>query len=203
MKDLIISSFLMKNDLFDETLVLINCMLRDIIFTITMINIDVIEYAFVDESIVQSLCDALKIEFVQLMKKRLIKAYDDRKDQVITYVIYFKMIIQKHIENLIFMLIIKLKQQILILDKSWMRKHEVNYHEKTDIIKFIFEFCTHSKKIEMNKEKNISFEKKSFSNQSDHVKLDILTKNSKTRKSLLRSSSKFFFEKKFTSIKND
>jgi hypothetical protein len=41
----------MKNDLVDETLVLINCVLRDKIFTITMINIDVIEYAFVDESI--------------------------------------------------------------------------------------------------------------------------------------------------------
>jgi hypothetical protein len=37
-----------------------------------MINIDVIEYAFVDESIAQSLCDILKIESVQLMKKRLI-----------------------------------------------------------------------------------------------------------------------------------
>jgi hypothetical protein len=50
-KDLIISSFLMKNDLFDETFVLINCVLRNKIFTITMINIDVTEYAFVDVSV--------------------------------------------------------------------------------------------------------------------------------------------------------
>jgi hypothetical protein len=34
-----------------------------------MINIDVIEYAFVDESIAQALCEALKIESVQLIKK--------------------------------------------------------------------------------------------------------------------------------------
>jgi hypothetical protein len=40
----------MKND-FDETFVLINYMLKNKIFTITMINIDVIEYAFVDESV--------------------------------------------------------------------------------------------------------------------------------------------------------
>jgi hypothetical protein len=169
-KDLIISSFLMKNDLFDETSVLINCVLRDKIFIITMIDIDVIEYTFVDESIAQSLCDTLKIEFVQLMKKRLMRVYDERKDQVITHAIYSKMIIQRHIENLIFMLIIKLEQQILILDKSWMRKHDINYHEKTNIIEFSSEFCTHLKEIEtrtiktINKEKNISFEKKSFLN---------------------------------------
>jgi hypothetical protein len=58
-----------------------------------MIDIDVIEYAFVDESIAQSLCEVLKIESVQLIKKRLIKAYDERKDQIITHVIYSKMII--------------------------------------------------------------------------------------------------------------
>jgi prenyltransferase beta subunit len=90
------------------------------------------------------------------------------------------MIIQKHTESLIFMLIIKLRQQTLILDKSWMRKHDVNYHEKTNIIEFYSEFCTHSKKIKTtNKEKNIHFEKKSFLNQSDHSKFDDSIKNSR------------------------
>jgi hypothetical protein len=108
----------MKNDLFDETLVLINCVLKDKIFTIAMINIDVTEYAFVDESIAQALCEVLKIEFVQLIKKRLIRVYDERKNQIITHVIYSKMIIQRHTKSLIFMLIIKLRQQTLTLEKS-------------------------------------------------------------------------------------
>jgi prenyltransferase beta subunit len=61
-----------------------------------------------------------------------------------------------------------------------MRKHDVNYHEKTNIIEFYSEFCTHSKKIKTtNKEKNIHFEKKSFLNQSDHFKFDDSIKNSK------------------------
>jgi hypothetical protein len=90
------------------------------------------------------------------------------------------MIIQRHTENLIFMLIIKLRQQTLILNKSWMRKHDVNYHEKTNIIEFYFEFCTHSRRIKTtNKEKNIHFEKKSFLNQSNHFKFDDSIKNSK------------------------
>ncbi len=145
-----------------------------------MINIDVIEYAFIDESIAQSLCEILKIESDQLLKKRLIRAYDERKDQVIIHVIYSKMIIQRHIESFASMLIIKLDQQILILDKSWMRKHEISYHDKTNIIEFFSEFCTHSKKIETtNKEKNIHFEKKSFLNQSNYFKFDDSIKNSK------------------------
>jgi hypothetical protein len=91
------------------------------------------------------------------------------------------MIIQEHTKSLIFMLIIKLEQQVLILEKSWMRKYEISYHEKTNTIEFISEFCTHSKRIETdltNKEEKISFEKKSFSNQSNHVEFDTLTKNS-------------------------
>jgi hypothetical protein len=97
------------------------------------------------------------------------------------------MIIQEHTKNLIFMLIIRLEQQTLILEKSWMRKHEINYHEKTNIIKFFSEFCIHSKRIKTkttsssNKEKNISFEKKSFLNQSDHSKLDDSIKNSRKK----------------------
>jgi hypothetical protein len=83
-----------------------------------MININVIEYAFVNKSIAQSLCEILKIESVQLIKKRLIKIYDERKDQIIIHVIYSKTIIQRHIESLTSMLIIKLKQQTLILNKS-------------------------------------------------------------------------------------
>ncbi len=142
---------------------LINCVLKDKIFTIAMIDINVTEYAFIDETVAQSLCEILKIELVQLIKKRLIKAYDERKNQIITHVIYSKMTIQKHIESLTLMLIIKLRQQILILDKSWMRKHEVSYHEKTNIIEFSSEFCTHSRRIEMtDKEKKHSFREEIF-----------------------------------------
>ncbi len=109
----------------------------------------------------------------------MIRVYDEQKNQIITHVIYSKMIIQRHIESFIFMLIIKLRQQILILNKSWMRKHDVNYHKKTNIIEFYFEFCTHSKKIEtINKEKNIHFEKKSFLNQSDYFKFNDSIKSS-------------------------
>jgi hypothetical protein len=131
-----------------------------------MINIDVIEYAFVNESVAQSLCDVLKIESVQLLEKRLIRAYDDKKNQVITHVIYFKMFIQEHIESFIFMLIIKLKQQTLIFDKSWMRKHEVSYHEKTNTIKFIYFRILHSFEENRNEQRKKHFFRKEIFSES-------------------------------------
>ncbi len=77
-KKLIISSFFMKNDSFDENSVLMNCLMRKF-SSITMINIDVIKYVFVDESIAQKICDVMNIESIKLVKKRVIKTYDDKK----------------------------------------------------------------------------------------------------------------------------
>jgi hypothetical protein len=79
-----------------------------------------------------------------------------------------------------------------------MRKHDVSYHEKTNIIEFYFKFCTHSKKIKTkttsssNKEKNISFEKKFFLNQSNHSKFDDSIKDSKESKKIV---TKILFRK--------
>ncbi len=61
-----------------------------------------------------------------------------------------------------------------------MHKHEISYHEKTNIIEFIARFCTHSKEIKTkmtNKEKKISFEKETSFNEFKIF-------NSKERKSL-------------------
>ncbi len=61
-----------------------------------------------------------------------------------------------------------------------MRKHEINYHDKTNIIEFFSKFCTHSREIKItNKKKNIHFEKKFFLNQSDYFKFDDSTEDSR------------------------
>ncbi len=68
----------MKDDFFDESLILIDCLMRKFSL-IAMINIDVTRYAFVDESVAQKICDVMNIEFIKLVKKRVIKAYDDKR----------------------------------------------------------------------------------------------------------------------------
>ncbi len=83
-----------------------------------------------------------------------------------------------------------------------MRKHEMSYHEKTNIIEFTSKFCTHSKRIRTkttktsNKEKNIFFEKKSFLNQSDHSKFDDSIANSRKSKKIV---TKILFRKEVCS----
>jgi hypothetical protein len=85
------------------------------------------------------------------------------------------------------MLSIKLDQQTIILRKSWMRKHEINYHEKLNIIEFISRFCIHSRRIKTtSQEKKILFEKRSSFDQSNRSKLE----NSKTKKIVIKVLSR-------------
>ncbi len=79
MNELTISSFLMKDDLFDESSILIDRLMKKF-SSIIMINIDVIAYAFVDQSVAQKICNVISIKFIKLVKKRVIKAYNDKKD---------------------------------------------------------------------------------------------------------------------------
>ncbi len=68
----------MKNNLFDESSVLIDCLMRKF-SSITIINIDVIKYVFVDESIAQKIYDVMSIKSIKLVKKRMIRTYNDKK----------------------------------------------------------------------------------------------------------------------------
>jgi hypothetical protein len=53
------------------------------------------------------------------------------------------MTIQNHTKSSTSMMIIKLDQHLIILRKSWMRKHEISYHEYDDLISFHFEHCNY------------------------------------------------------------
>jgi hypothetical protein len=53
------------------------------------------------------------------------------------------MTIQDHTKSFISMMIIKLNQHSIILEKSWMKKHEISYHKHDDSISFHSEHCSH------------------------------------------------------------
>jgi hypothetical protein len=71
------------------------------------------------------------------------------------------MIIQNHTKSSTFMMIIKLDQHLIILNKSWIKKHDVNYHDHDDSISFNFNHFIHLETSEY-----------SFSNQSQTKKKD-------------------------------
>ena len=83
-----------------------------------LINIDVIEYAFIDKQITQLVCDMLHMKFVSLLKSKFFIEFDDRHVSSIIHVIYFKLTIELHFELIVFLLIIDLNNHSIILKKS-------------------------------------------------------------------------------------
>ena len=83
----------------------------------TLMNINIIEYVFIDERIAQLICETFQIIFVFLSRSKFVNEFDDRKIKFIIYVIYFTFIVQNHSKITIFMFIIKIEIYSLILNK--------------------------------------------------------------------------------------
>jgi hypothetical protein len=100
----------LKNDLFDEDLVIESCILDDEnqYLVKAMIDNDCTDYLFVNNIIMRKICETLNISSIKLNKSRKIKDYDERMSESITHAIYFRMIIRDHVESFTFLLIIKL-----------------------------------------------------------------------------------------------
>jgi LmbE family N-acetylglucosaminyl deacetylase len=110
------------------------------------------------------------------------------------------MTIQDHTESCISIMIIELDQHSIILDKLWMKKHDVNYHDHDDSISFHFDHCNHfeASKRSFSKQsikKKDFFSKRIFFNQSKLIK----NKEIKIFLEKINNSSKTIF-KKATSI---
>jgi hypothetical protein len=114
------SSCNLKNNLFDNDLVIKSCILDDEnqYLVKAMIENDCIDYSFVNDTIVRSICETLKISSVKLNKSRKIKKYDERMRDSITHVIYSKIIIRDYIESSTLLLITKLSHHEILLEKN-------------------------------------------------------------------------------------
>jgi hypothetical protein len=110
----------LKDDLFDEDLVIESCILDDEnqYLIKAMINNDCINYSFINNIIVRKICETLNISSIKLNKSRKMKDYNERMSELITHVIYLRMTIKDHVENFISLLITKLSQHDIILEKS-------------------------------------------------------------------------------------
>jgi hypothetical protein len=158
-----------------------------------MIDNDCIDYSFIDINIAHKMCELLSIVFLKLNKSREVKNYDERRSKNIIHVIYSFMIIQNHTKSSIFMMIIKLDQHSIILNKSWMKKHDVNYHDHDDSISFHFDHCIHLEAF-----------KYSFSNQSQTKKKDFFRKEiffNQSKMKIENKEIKIFLEKTNNSSK--
>ncbi len=198
-----------EDNLFDDKSIIVNCILNldnDSKYKIkVMIDNDCIDYLFIDIDIAHKVCELLRIESLQLNKSREVKNYDERGNQDITHVIYSFMIIQDHTKSCISMMIIKLDQHSIILNKSWMKKHEVSYHEHDDSISFYFDHCTHleiSERFYSNQTKKKDFFSKEIFSDQSKIKIEnkeikiFLKKINNLSKTILKRATSIEFSKR-------
>ncbi len=88
-----------------------------------LINTEVTDMTFIDESLMSELCKRFDIQSISLSKSKLIWLYDETSDQKsITHVLYTSIMIQKHKNKMMSLLITCLDQHKIIIENLWFEK---------------------------------------------------------------------------------
>ncbi len=137
MKDVLISSTTSSsNDLFASKSLTTECVLssNEISYSLkSLIDIEAADYSFIDELIAQNVCDHLQIESLSLIKFKSIREFDDHyAKKLITHAIYLNLTVQDYMKRFVSMLITRLSQHQMILEKTWMNKIEIMIDMRND-----------------------------------------------------------------------
>ncbi len=100
--------------------------LEKIFRSFTLIDTEVIDMTFIDESLMSKLCERFDIQSILLLKSKLIWLYDkisDRKS--ITHALYTLIMIQEHKNEMMFLLITHLDQHKIIIKNFWLKKNQM------------------------------------------------------------------------------
>ncbi len=99
----------MSDDSFNFKLFTVDVILsslKKIFRFFTLINTEVIDMTFIDESLMSKLCEHFDIQSISLSKSKLIQLYDEISDwKLITHALYTSIMIQKHKNQMMFLLI--------------------------------------------------------------------------------------------------
>ena len=110
-----------------------------------LVNIEIIEYIFVNEKIARILYEKFQIRSLSLFKSKYFSCFNNARVKFITYVIYSKFIIQNYIELFTFIFITKIKSHFIIINKFWINAHEIILNIKIDSLIFKRERCNYFK----------------------------------------------------------
>ncbi len=141
MKDVLISSTMsMSDDSFASESLITECVLssNEISYSLkSLIDIEAADYSFIDEVIAQIVCDQLQIESLTLIKAKSIREFDDHyAKKLITHVIYSNLTVQDHTIDTASMLITRLDQHQMILEKTWMNKIDLVIDMQINFLRF-------------------------------------------------------------------
>ncbi len=129
-----------SNDFFASKSLTIKCILssNEISYLLkSLIDIEAADYLFIDKLIAQNVYDHLQIESLSLIKLKSIRKFDDHyAKKLITHAIYSNLTVQDYMKHFVFMLITRLNQHQMILEKTWMNKIKVIIDMKDDCFQF-------------------------------------------------------------------
>jgi len=110
----------MSDDLFDFKSFIVDIILSSLekIFRFfALIDIEVTNMTFIDESLMSKLCECFDIQLILLSKSKLIRLYDEISDRKsITYTLYTLIMIQEHKNEMMSLLITCLDQHKIIIE---------------------------------------------------------------------------------------
>jgi len=110
----------MSDDSFDFksfTVDIILNSLEKIFRFFTLINTEVTDMTFINESLMLKLCECFNIQSISLSKSKLIQLYDETSDQKsITYALYTLIMIQEHKNKMMLLLITRLDKHKIIIE---------------------------------------------------------------------------------------
>ncbi len=134
-----LDEILSKENYFDKSF-LVNALLilQNESFSLrSLINSDSIVYMIIHINLVDRVCKKLRIQPISLVKKKLIKKYDEKIfKKTITHKILLNLIIESHKKLTVSMLIADIDHHEVILEKSWMNKNKILLNMQIDVIVF-------------------------------------------------------------------
>ena len=119
----------MSDDSFDFKSFIVNIILSSLekIFrSFTLIDIEVIDMTFINESLMSKLCECFDIQSILLSKSKSIQSYDEISDQkLIIHTLYILIMIQEYKNEMILLLITCLDQYKIIIENLWLKRNQM------------------------------------------------------------------------------
>ncbi len=126
----------MSDDSFDFKLFTVDIILsslKKIFRSLALINIEVIDMIFIDESLMSELCERFDIQSILLLKSKLIQLYDEISDwKSITHTLYTLIMIQEHKNEMMSLLITCLNQHKIIIENLWLKRNQILINSAND-----------------------------------------------------------------------
>ncbi len=135
-----LDEILLKENYFEKSfLINVHLILQNQSFSLhSLINNDLIIYIIIHINSVEWVCKELEIQFISLIKEKLIKEYNEKIfKKIITHKILLNLIIESYKKLMISMLITNINHHKVILSKLWMNKNEILLNIQNDVIVFL------------------------------------------------------------------